>query len=300
MKRFLRILFGWIAGLALALILLGYAGRLHPAGDSLAVFRAYLVWVLAGAGLGLWITGRRRWAAAAVVVAAGIFATLGILPFAAGSVPGRAGETGHVYRHYQKNVLWMNDRTADLAADILARDPDTVTLQEVRSPTGDSLRHALEAVYPARHYCALEGVEVLSRWPMIEGTGHCLRGLAAMQVEGPEGPLWVVSMHLRWVYPFDNAAQVAELLPDLARLEGPKILGGDFNAPPWTSAARAIAQAAQVERVGRVAVSLVKVGGLLRVPIDHVYATGGRGVSERLPLIGSDHRGIWSEFSIQP
>jgi endonuclease/exonuclease/phosphatase (EEP) superfamily protein YafD len=36
----------------------------------------------------------------------------------------------------------------------------------------------------------------------------------------------------------------------------------------------------------------------LGVPIDFVFARGGRGEVARLPLIGSDHYGVWAEFTM--
>jgi len=41
------------------------------------------------------------------------------------------------------------------------------------------------------------------------------------------------------------------------------------------------------------------VGGVLGVPIDFVFATGGAGTVAQLPLLGSDHYGLWADFTMR-
>jgi endonuclease/exonuclease/phosphatase (EEP) superfamily protein YafD len=36
----------------------------------------------------------------------------------------------------------------------------------------------------------------------------------------------------------------------------------------------------------------------LRVQIDNILATGGRGVTRALPKLGSDHWGVWAEYTL--
>lgn len=291
-----------LTGLVLLAVVLGYGGNLHPVFDSIAVFRAYAT--LSLIGMGVLLLGLRAWrlGAAAVLVGAGVFASLGFYPLGQGGAA-EANGAGHIYTHYQKNLLFVNHAKKKLARDIIKRNADVVTLQEVHTERNAIIKKRLERHYPSHHYCdfvGVGGVEVLSKWPMVEGSAQCLWGTALMQVEGPEGPLWVASTHLHWVYPYENAAQVADLVPQLAALEGPKIIGGDFNTVPWTDSFGDFARAADVERIGEVDITIVTKSKLIRVPIDHVLATGGHGKTEILPLLGSDHRGVWAEFSMRP
>jgi endonuclease/exonuclease/phosphatase (EEP) superfamily protein YafD len=84
----------------------------------------------------------------------------------------------------------------------------------------------------------------------------------------------------------------------LATLDGPVVLGGDFNVVPWAHSVQRLAAAGGLRRVGRSPVTYAAAAGLLRVQIDHVYASGAAGRTERLPRLGSDHWGIWAEYRL--
>lgn len=300
MKRTLDIVLIALTIAALLGLVLGYGGDLHPIGDSFAVFRAYAA--LSLAALGALLLVRRRWVAGAgsVLIGAGVFFSLGFVPLGNGGTANATAEASQTHTLYQKNLLFLNNARDELSTDILRRRPDVVTLQEVHKRNA-RIRNRLTRRMASATYCdfvGVGGVAVFSRWDMIEGTQKCLWGSAVMQVEAPEGPLWVISTHLHWVFPYENAEQVAELVPALAALDGPKVIGGDFNTVPWSDGFLDYARAAEVERIGRVEVSIVKAGGALRVPIDHVLVTGGQGRTELLPLLGSDHHGVWAEFSL--
>ena len=279
----------------------GYLGALHPAGDSLAVFRAYFVApVLLLAALAL-VTGMR--------LVAGVSGLCGILALISvwGLVPlGKADAAqGSGFELYQKNMLFRNPDPSQISADILARRPDFVTLQEV-SPANRVIFDHLRAVYPAQHYCpfaGVGGVGISSVWPKVEGSGLCAvagRGMAAMQVVTPNGPVWVVSMHLFWPWPHSQDAQLKTLWPVLGAFEGKVVIGGDFNMVPWSHQLRQVERTSRAELLGPATISLVKAGGFLRVPIDHVLVTGGQGQVRRLPLLGSDHFGLLAGFELSP
>ncbi|MAM61173.1 endonuclease/exonuclease/phosphatase family protein [Maritimibacter sp. UBA3975] len=281
----------------LLLVVAGYLGRVHPAGDSVAVFRVYFAGLLVLSGVGLMIVGPRGAGAVNAALGAGIIATLGILPWGTQQDP-QTGQ-GAVIRHYQKNLLFHNDNPVEVLEDILARDPDIVTLQEAVGRSGNVLA-PLMRTYPAHIACDAPesyGLAIFARWPAIDGTAFCGDRLAGVQVEAPEGPLWVVATHLRWVWPYPNAENADAIAARIAQLDGPIALGGDFNVVPWAHSVTQIAEAGGLTRVGRSAVTFAA-GGLLRVQIDHVLATGGTGRSERLPRLGSDHWGVWAEYSL--
>jgi endonuclease/exonuclease/phosphatase (EEP) superfamily protein YafD len=217
------------------------------------------------------------------------------------ALPGAAAAQGQAYTLYQKNMAFGNEAERDLAGDILARRPDAVTLQEVNGDN-DMLLHMLAADYPSQHLCTFKGiggVAVAARWPLVPGTATCIRplGATAIRVEMPQGPVWVVSIHLETRDKPRHARQAAQLAQVLGDMTGPMILGGDFNNLPLSGPVRGLAEGAGVARIGR-AIGTFRVAGGLGVPIDFVFARGGRGEVARLPLIGSDHYGVWAEFTM--
>jgi endonuclease/exonuclease/phosphatase (EEP) superfamily protein YafD len=280
------------AGLGILLALaLGYLGRWHAAGDSFAVFRAQGAVALAlVAGLGL-MMGARRLAAVGLVVAA---LTGGPL-LAAYQTAGDAGDL----TLYQKNMLFRNGDLAALAADIRAVAPEVLTLQEVSEPNR-ALLAGLEDVLPHQIFCpfgSVGGTAVATRLEPVPGTLTCARGLAALQVEGPRGRVWLVSVHLHWPWPYGQAAHLEALLPVIAGLEGAVVVAGDFNMVCWSAALAAVREAARVSHAGPVRGTFPHFGPLLVLPIDHVLAPGGGNVELR-PLAGSDHRGLLARVRV--
>jgi endonuclease/exonuclease/phosphatase (EEP) superfamily protein YafD len=217
------------------------------------------------------------------------------------AMAGGALAQSHVYTHYQKNMAFKNDAERQLADDILARLPDAVTLQEVNRDN-DQVMQMLASAYPSQNFCQFKGiggVAVLSRWPLIEGTRQCLRplGATAIQVQMPDGPVWVISVHLETRDKPRHERQARELGQLLGAIGGAMILGGDFNNAPQSGPVRDVANGAGVNRIGD-AITTRRVGGVIGVPIDFVFATGGRGEVAQLPLLGSDHYGVWAEFTM--
>lgn len=289
--RLRQILFLPPALLALLAILGSFAGAWHGLGDSLAVIRlplcALAAVLLLAAGRPLWLF--RLGLAATIGVAAPLVWAMWV-----------EGEAGPV-TVYQKNLSFRTADPGPVIADICARAPDVVTLQEAPPALRDPILEALAEEWPARHACPLRGVGgpvVLSRWPMVPGSARCAgpRGTALMQVEAPQGALWVGSLHLHWPWPHGQKTQLEALLPELAALEGPVILGGDFNMVPWGDAVQAIVQATGTRRAGKVAATFW-LDDWLPLPIDHVLAPGG-GRMELLPELGSDHLGVLARVSI--
>ncbi|WP_371169727.1 endonuclease/exonuclease/phosphatase family protein [Aliiroseovarius sp. 2305UL8-7] len=284
--------------LILALIVLGagYLGNQHPAGDSLAVFRPQIaVAVIFLAGL-LWLALARRWALVGFVAAGAALGPI-VWLYSTGNAEGRTELS-----LYQKNMRFLVEDPGLLAHDVLARAPDFLTLQEV-SGVNMAVFDPLEKTYKSRQFCpfaTVGGVAVASRWPMVAGSSFCAEadGLAAMRVVTPQGPVWVVSIHLHWPWPYSQPAHIARLLPILQGLEGPMVIGGDFNMVPWSTSFEMIEAVSGTERIGPPHVSLTKANGWMRVPIDHVLVTGGQGRVQRLPRLGSDHYGLLARFAI--
>ncbi len=280
---------------ALAAVAGSFAGVVHPLGDSLAVFRLYFTGAcLILAFLIALIPRKGRWLALGLGVISGVAA----LPVALSY--GADDGAGGPHAIYQKNLLFRLVDPGPIVADILASDADLVTLQEVNG-RNMAVMAALEQAYPAQAHCAfgtVGGTAVLSRWPAM-GAPICSErgGLTALQVAAPDGPLWVVSVHLHWPYPYGQAAHVARLLPVIDGLSSPVIIGGDFNMVPWAHSVRTIARASRTRTMQRTATTLSLKGGLMPLPIDHVLVPTGWAATYTIrPELGSDHRGVLASF----
>lgn len=293
----LRLLALFLSLTALLLLSGSYFGALHPLGDSLAVFRG----PLAGIGaVAVVLLGRRAFPFAILAGVLVCWSSYTVLaPRMAFSNANKAP-----YVFYQKNMLFKMPTTTPLFDDIISQAPDFIALQEV-SLQNQPILASLKPQYPAQVFCpsaTVSGVAVASRWPMIAGSARCMatNGMAAMQVKTPDGPVWVVSLHLHWPYPMGQAAQVRSLVPHLEALKGAVVLGGDFNMVPWSHTMRAITVATNTHRIGVPQYSL-PLKNLYSLPIDHVLInenTKPASTSKR-PFLGSDHFGILARFHLR-
>jgi len=267
----------------------GFLGRLHPLGDSLSVFRAPF------AGLGMICAFVLRQDARAALM--GAAATVVMLVNWLGHLPAQAeAGTEPQMTLYQKNMLWRNGGNDSLLESIRASGADIVTLEEISRHNAPIL-DALTADYPQQHYCPFRvvgGVAVLARGVEVTGRLDCAPdlGLAAMQVEGPWGRVWVAALHLPWPWPHEQAGHVAAVVDRLQQLDGPVILAGDFNAVGWSDAVEQIAAAGDMARVGAYAATFDLPPLDYPIGIDHVLAPGGTGEIEVLPKLASDHHGV--------
>ncbi len=282
-----------LAVLASLPVLGGYLGALHPLGDSLAVFRLQAAGLLAVMSAFALMAGAVRWGRIGMLM--GLLAGGVPVVWAYGTTPAPGGDL----RLYQKNMLYRNDALPDLAADIRAAAPDAVTLQEV-SQANLALLNDLAPDFPHQLRCDEPGAgggAVLTRLMPVPGGEFCAPGLAAMQVQGPKGPLWLVSIHLRWPWPHNQAAQVQALLPVLEELQGPVVMAGDFNMVRWSWAFSALTATARTKAAGPVFGSYTGFAPWLVLPIDHVTAPGGGRVMARDGL-GSDHLGLLADLAL--
>lgn len=269
--------------LVLSLRGLGLSGALHPMGDSFAV----LLFPVACLGLLLLgLPGHRGFRGVLVVptLTALGFITLERVPLV------RAGEVAV----YQKNLSFRNSEVEGVVHDIAGRDPEIVMLQEVTLAHRNVIYAPLSKNFSTWHWCAFAsvgGTAVASKWPAVEGPPICSKrgGLSAVKVRSPHGEIWIASVHLHWPWPYRQGDQLEVVLPILAGLDGPVIIGGDFNMVPWSHALRQVAKATKTRRAGGVRPTLWRRN--VPLPIDHVFAPGG-GRIETLPRLGSDHQGV--------
>jgi endonuclease/exonuclease/phosphatase (EEP) superfamily protein YafD len=110
-------------------------------------------------------------------------------------------------------------------------------------------------------------------------------------------PVWIVSVHLHWPWPYGQQDHVAELLPVLAGLEGPAVVAGDFNMVRWAHSVRQIAAAARVVPAGPSNGTFLGFAPLLHLPIDHAFSPAGGRLDLR-PALGSDHLGLLARLGL--
>lgn len=287
----IRALYWCVAAILLGVLALGFTGAWLEAGDSFAVIRGPVVLVsLAWLALGRWA----RWVGALPILA--VLAAM--VPVGWASIrPELPG--GAPLSVYQKNMLYRIADLAELEADIRAQAPDMITLQEV-TPGNRALLAAITDILPHQHHCAgsrVGGVAIATRWPVITGSRTCAKGLASMQVAAPDGPLWLASVHLHWPWPYGQRDQAARIMADIQALDGPRVIGGDFNMVPWSYTMREFQRQTGTNRAGRSRPTFPELG----LPIDHVLVPKGRGAATELrPLAGSDHRGLLVRFASGP
>jgi endonuclease/exonuclease/phosphatase (EEP) superfamily protein YafD len=265
--------------------------------DSLAVFRFQISWfALGGAIVVLWLGWRQSGlAAGALSIAAITSIWWSYLP--------QTPTNALTYSLYQKNLSFRLGDAANIIADIRGSNADFVTLQEVTRRNTEILA-GLTPDYSSQALCkfaAVGGVAVASRFTKTEADPICdeQNGLVALQVKTPDGPIWLVSIHLHWPYPYSQSKNVKRIVPQLEKLKGPVILGGDFNMVPWSYTMTQIEAAIRGHRLGATN-GTFNLKNAIMIPIDHVLApTECTGTVSTLDLLGSDHHGVLARFTLE-
>ncbi len=299
-----RRIWSWVFGLLAAggalVIAATFLGALHPAFDSLAVFRGVFAAATGICALTLALLGRVRGAALAAILP--LVALLSLAPHWFGN---RAAPDGLVL--YQKNLWYKNPVTRDVIADIRAVAPDVVTLQEV-ARRNETLLEDLSDAYPTQFRCpfyrVVGDVAILSRWPMVPGSELCeeRRGLGAITVETPQGLVTVVAVHFHWPWPHAQPFQAEDLEPALRALaarDAPMIIGGDFNMVRWSWTLGRLAEVSGTEPLGASLPTYTRKPWMpVGLAIDSVFATGGTGNTGLRPLFRSDHKGVVAQVAL--
>lgn len=286
--------------LALGLLGLGFMGALHPALDSLSVGRPIAFWIVLAGSLALMALRELRLSSLGLIASALTAQTIF-------SFPGVQASQPNDMVLYQKNMWLLSAGPELIAEDIRKQGADIVTLQEVTRKNAQVL-DVLGADYPSQLRCEWENWDmasaVASKWPVIEGTKHCLtrKGLVLMQVISPVGPLWIGSVHLNWPWPkfrgtkMEQRAQIRQLMREVPFVSGPIVIGGDFNHVVWSHTVHDFA-----DRIGNKPLAPIhRTFDLLpyyAIPIDHVMIPSDwSGTTEMRPKLNSDHRGIVARF----
>ncbi len=141
---------------------------------------------------------------------------------------------------YTANVLAGGGRPADVAASILANDPDIVVMQEIMPAFSEVIANDSRLDdYPHRSEAAREGrggTVIWSRWPISDVTSPRVGGtrfLVNAKIDGPDGAFLMSGVHTTAPAQDWNVANWHEQFQALERIDTdglPHIIAGDFNA----------------------------------------------------------------------
>jgi endonuclease/exonuclease/phosphatase (EEP) superfamily protein YafD len=294
-------------------LILGFFGRIHPALDSIAHFRAHLGVTLVACALGLAAANLRVNAIVALLLAAGAMTTTmpGLaLPFGAAQAARSFPTSGQpTYRLLQYNLRWNHPEPDRVLKMIRHVQPDVLTFDEV-SPMWAKALATLNGEYPFQVICDTRryGSIILSRRPLVEtGKERCFdRGSLAVAAVDFDGlPVEIGSIHLNWPWPYGQARQLDRLEGAIGDLDDTAILAGDFNAATWSAAVRRVAKVGKltlIEGIGPTWIdyALPRSMRWAGLPIDNIMYKGAvRPVSARtIEDAGSDHWPVLLEFSV--
>ena len=276
-----------VASAAALLVLIGFLGQFHRGADSVSIARPLfgLVCLLAA------------FIARSLLMRL-VFATTALVAFSTVVVFFLPQEPGGDIRVYSKNLWYGNTDIKAVVTDIEASDVEVVMLQEI-SPRNDAVLKLLVSGFPHQHFCQFpgwNGIALVSRYPFA-GDPICsnLRAVLVVPIWVDNKRIWVVSAHMPWPWPYHSAEIEKATETILSDLDGPVVIGGDFNLVPWSG------------RVGRItSITNTQVAGPVRptfylrnipLPIDLIMAPGG-GSAETRPLLGSDHAGVVADLKL--
>jgi endonuclease/exonuclease/phosphatase (EEP) superfamily protein YafD len=311
-RRHLLLLAAWMTGAALAIGLIGQAGRVSARADVVNFLAP--VWLAAGlfAALLLLIAGttrRARWAACGALMALGLMA-LSLRPVALHS---EAECPGAALSLVQFNVLNDNADIRPAVAWIEGTDADVVTLEEAAAEL--PVIRMLSARYPYAVSCAPAmrcSTVILSRTPFLasgglaQGDAENRKALSAAwaTLATPSGPFTIVAAHLDRPWPWHSRKEDLTQLAGFVRGQGDEttLVSGDFNLPAWSfqlqhmTDALGLARAPDIRSWPATSVlpALVAIDHILfgkRWRLDHI----GRG-----PALGSDHYPLFARMRLLP
>ncbi len=224
----------WAFGLGL---LLWYPMRWWP-GDRLLPVRLtnyFMPWLLAGLVPALLAAGLagRKWLGLTLAVPT-IFIGLTFAPlFLPRSSFAMASSNSFKVMSY--NIWVHNQDIAAVVAVIQQEQPDILLLQEASPMAVRTLKNRLIDLYPDGELYAAHEPQlyqaVISRYPLTPRGAMLWKGRTQkVLVDTPGGPIAVWNVHpyapLPWSWQYQ---QISGLTKDIAAVDGPLIVGGDFN-----------------------------------------------------------------------
>jgi endonuclease/exonuclease/phosphatase (EEP) superfamily protein YafD len=254
---------------------------------------------------------RRRWAACAVLVAAGTVSAIPVLPYLplAGDTPVGASAPLKVLT---VNVSFRQFSARRLLEIVREADPDVVVVQEL-TPHAESVLADLDVQFPHLRKFPADGplgIGLWSRLPFESSTTFALGRAPAIEarLRGPSGAFTIVGVHLRAPTNPARAAsrnrELRELAARTAAVSGPLIVAGDFNITPYSPFFSEWLEASGLTdtRRGRtLSVTWPATLPWFGIPIDHVAVNSHFTIlSHRtLPNFESDHYGVLVELALR-
>ena len=298
-RRFGRTLIRGCTVILIGMVIFGFTGRYFAAGDSIALLRPQVGVLLVGLAVILVII-RSGILALAALISAGV--AIGSVALEFTSPDPQCN--GTCLTLYQKNLLVKAWPRYSLADDIIDSGADIVTLQEVSAHNREYMANMYDH-YPRKIHCQFrphQDIAVLTHLPVVDGSEFCISdlGLAGLQVIASDGrKVWAVSVHLHWPFPFEGSQQSHEIAERLAELDGPVLIGGDFNMVPWGTSVKRIGASVGNKNFGTAENTHSLGSRWLPLSIDNVLLPRGTtGTIELRPYMGSDHLGKFARFQL--
>lgn len=254
---------------------------------------------------------RRRWTAAALLVAAGAVSAAPVLPY----LPLPPGSVARAAIAAPIKVLTVNVSFRQFSARRLLElvrqfDPDVVVVQEL-TPHAERELAALDELFAQNRRFPADGpygIGLWSRFPLESSATFALGRRPAIEarIAGPTGAFTVIGVHLSAPTTAARAAarnrELSALAARSAAHPEPLVVAGDFNTTPYSPyftdwlAASGLTDS----RRGRtMSISWPTTLPVIGIPIDHVAVNGGFTVlsHRRLPNFESDHYGVLVELA---
>lgn len=303
---FTRLAVSVLAAATSLFLIAGFFGKFHPALDATSHLRIQSAVFGVVLALALLIMRRRRLGGFTLLAAAlGLATSVGPqFSFPTGAaIAASTSDPRPAYKLLQLNLLYNNSTPEKVLSLIGEYRPDVITVEEVSGLWVDKLG-LIAAAYPYRLLC--RSVAIISRRPFDETRDkRCEAGqrFASAAIDFGGRTVGIAVVHLRWPWPYSQAAHLDRLAPALRSLGPVALLGGDFNAATWSATMQRIANETDMMIAGDLGATWLsrRLPRTLRaagLPLDHVLAKGLEIRRTRLLHdIGSDHWPLLVEFS---
>ena len=213
--------------------------------------------------------------------------------------------------------IWDQNRTFDAAIELIRREkPDILLLQEIRPDHFQYVVDNLNSLYTdaplSFEYVPEINLAVISRYPMFPIGADIDKGRAQkVRIETFFGPVTVINVHI-FNFPWQRRhRQLIELVKeDIAKIQGPIILGGDLNTSDQSEAYRITERYLENAhresgcglgftfpsqdsgfRIGRILSALIRIDHIFYS--DHFYSRNSKTLNESG---GSDHYPVVAEL----
>lgn len=253
---------------------------------------------------------RRKWAASALLVAAGAVSTAPVLPYLPlGSVP-VASAAATPIKVLTVNVSFRQFSARRLLEIVREANPDVVVVQEL-TPHAERELAALDEVFPQTRRFPADGPYGIGLWTRftLESSATIALGrrpAIEARLHAPAGTFSVIGVHLSAPTTARRGAarnrELRELAVRSAAVAEPLVVAGDFNITPYSPFFTDwLAESGLTDsRRGRtLAISWPTTLPVIGIPIDHVAVNGGFDIlsHRRLPNFESDHYGVLVELA---